>query len=184
MGSIDISSLGNITISSDQDGYVTTSWTGPTCEQVEMLEAIQSFRKATLLPKLIKRVIYNPPATIVMWNDGTKTIVKCMDDEEYSQYYGFCACVCKKLFGSSSAARKAAGIPKKKRSKNVKVFKVGDIVRIKNDLLGAFDVADDMWKYKGRLATITRVLPLDTYRLDVDGGEWNWYETLLERVKK
>lgn len=132
----------------------------------------------------VKKVIYNPPATIVMWDDGTKTVVKCMDDEWYSPYSGFCACVCKKLFGSSSAARKAAGIPKEKRSKNVKVFKVGDIVRIKNDLLGAFDVADDMWKYKGRLATITRVLPLDTYRLDVDGGEWNWYETLLERVKK
>lgn len=25
----------------------------------------------------IKKVIFNDPATIVLWNDGTKTVVKC-----------------------------------------------------------------------------------------------------------
>lgn len=31
-------------------------------------------------PKLkVDKVIYNPPATIVFWNDGTKTVVKCQE---------------------------------------------------------------------------------------------------------
>lgn len=29
----------------------------------------------------IDRVIYNPPATIVYWKDGTKTVVKCSDKD-------------------------------------------------------------------------------------------------------
>lgn len=164
-------SVGNLTV---HQGLDQISYTPLTFDNV--------FTKM-VVPK-VKQVIYNPPATIVMWDDGTKTVVKCMDQEWYSPYYGFCACICKKMFGSSSAARRAAGIPKEKRSKDVKVFKVGDIVRIKNNLLGAFDVPDDMWEYKGKVATITRVLSLGVYHLDVDGGKWNWYETLLERVKK
>lgn len=28
----------------------------------------------------IKRVIFNPPATIVLWEDGTKTVVKCHNE--------------------------------------------------------------------------------------------------------
>lgn len=28
----------------------------------------------------IKRVIFNPPATIVLWDDGTKTVVKCHNE--------------------------------------------------------------------------------------------------------
>lgn len=31
-------------------------------------------------PKLkVDKVIYNPPATIVFWNDGTKTVVMCQE---------------------------------------------------------------------------------------------------------
>jgi len=29
-----------------------------------------------------KKVIYNGPATIVFWNDGTKTVVKCSECKE------------------------------------------------------------------------------------------------------
>lgn len=65
----------------------------------------------------IKQVIFNAPATIVIWKDGEKTVVKCMDGEEFDPYYGFCAAVCKRLFGGSNAVRKAAGIPKQKRER-------------------------------------------------------------------
>lgn len=54
----------------------------------------------------IKNVIFNNPATIVFWEDGTKTVVKCMEGYIYDEYTGFMAAVCKKLFGSSSAVRK------------------------------------------------------------------------------
>lgn len=31
--------------------------------------------------KQIKNVIFNDPATIVFWKDGTKTVVKCQKDK-------------------------------------------------------------------------------------------------------
>lgn len=31
----------------------------------------------------IKKIIFNGPATIVMWTDGTKTVVKCAEDEVF-----------------------------------------------------------------------------------------------------
>lgn len=33
-------------------------------------------------------VIFNGPATIVFWNDGTKTVVKCSDGDEYDPESG------------------------------------------------------------------------------------------------
>lgn len=50
-------------------------------------------------PDPIKKVIYNDPATIIFWSDGTKTIVKCMEDEDYDPEKGFMAAVTKKVFG-------------------------------------------------------------------------------------
>ena len=44
----------------------------------------------------IKRVIYSEPATIVFWDDGTKTISKCVEQDEYDELTGFLMCVLKK----------------------------------------------------------------------------------------
>lgn len=54
----------------------------------------------------VKRVIYNGPKTIILWADNTKTIVSCGEGETYDYYTGFCAAVVKKLFGSTSNAKK------------------------------------------------------------------------------
>ena len=50
----------------------------------------------------IKRVIFNDPATIVIWEDGTKTVVKCQDGDIYDKQTGLALCVMKKYFGNSS----------------------------------------------------------------------------------
>lgn len=39
--------------------------------------------------KPYKKVIYNPPATVVIWNDNTKTIVKTTDGEKFDPERGF-----------------------------------------------------------------------------------------------
>ena len=54
----------------------------------------------------VKKIIYNPPATIVFWEDGSKTVVKCSKDDEYSPYYGFLAALAKKVYGNPSRVRK------------------------------------------------------------------------------
>ena len=50
---------------------------------------------------IIKRVIFDGPATIVFWDDGTKTIVKCTDSDEYSYEVGIAMCTLKKIFGET-----------------------------------------------------------------------------------
>ena len=47
----------------------------------------------------IKKVIFNDPATIVLWGDGTKTVVKCSEGDTYSKWAGLAFCICKKLMG-------------------------------------------------------------------------------------
>ena len=49
-----------------------------------------------------KRIVFNPPATIVFWKDGTKTVVKCSEGETFNEYNGFCAALAKKIFGYNS----------------------------------------------------------------------------------
>lgn len=40
---------------------------------------------------------------IVYWTDGTKTVVKCNENDEYSEYAGFVAAVAKKMYGGANA---------------------------------------------------------------------------------
>ncbi len=50
----------------------------------------------------IDRVIFNDPATIIIWTDGTKTVVKCGGNDTFDPEKGFAIAVVKKLFGNSS----------------------------------------------------------------------------------
>ena len=66
-------------------------------EQIGFPEQIFfSEKRCSLRPK---RVIFNPPATIVEWEDGTKTVVKCHDDA-FSEEFGFAMAVMRKIYGS------------------------------------------------------------------------------------
>lgn len=53
----------------------------------------------------IRRVIFSNPATIVFWEDNTKTVVRCMEGEKFERYAGFIAACAKKMFGSTSRAK-------------------------------------------------------------------------------
>lgn len=54
---------------------------------------------------LIKDVIFNFPATIVFWADGTKTVVKCVN-ECYDPEKGLAMAICKKILGNTGAYNK------------------------------------------------------------------------------
>lgn len=70
------------------------------------------FDSATSIPKAvpkptnylpeIKNVKFNGPATIIFWADGTKTVVKCQDGDDYSEEVGLAMCIVKKAFGNAS----------------------------------------------------------------------------------
>lgn len=50
----------------------------------------------------IKKVIFNYPATIVLWSDNTKTVVKCQDGDVFDYEKGLAMAVCKKLLGNNT----------------------------------------------------------------------------------
>lgn len=48
----------------------------------------------------VKEVIFAPPATIVYWKDGSRTVVKCSDDDYFDEEIGFTLCFMKKILGN------------------------------------------------------------------------------------
>ena len=50
----------------------------------------------------VKKVIFNKPATIVIWKDGTKTVVKCQGDDKFDPEKGLALCFMKKACGNKS----------------------------------------------------------------------------------
>lgn len=55
--------------------------------------------KEKTLSMTIKKVIFSPPATIIIWDDNTKTIVKAQEDEPYDPEKGMAMCIAKHIYG-------------------------------------------------------------------------------------
>lgn len=51
----------------------------------------------------IKRVIFNPPATIVYWSDCTKTVVKCNVNDIFDPEKGLAMAIAKRCAGNTRA---------------------------------------------------------------------------------
>lgn len=49
----------------------------------------------------IQKAIFNDPATIVYWSDGTKTVVKCQEGDAYDERTGLLLCCAKRLMGNT-----------------------------------------------------------------------------------
>lgn len=49
----------------------------------------------------IKKVIFNDPCTIVFWNDGTKTVVKCGEDDVFDPEKGLAMAISKYFFDNA-----------------------------------------------------------------------------------
>lgn len=86
----------------------------------------------TKLPE-IKNVIFNEPATIVIWSDGTKTVVKCQEGEGYDPEKGMAMAISKKALGNKGNYCEVfkKWLPEEE--------KVNDSRAFSNDLRKAFD---------------------------------------------
>ncbi|MDD2952522.1 MAG: hypothetical protein PHC95_05080 [Parabacteroides sp.] len=49
----------------------------------------------------IENVIFNNPATIVIWKDGSKTVVKCQPGEVFSKETGLAMAISKRAYGNT-----------------------------------------------------------------------------------
>lgn len=64
------------------------------------VEKIANPRTKSVGPFAIKNVYFNDPVTVVIWADGTKTIVRCQDGDTYSKETGLAMCFAKKALGN------------------------------------------------------------------------------------
>lgn len=55
---------------------------------------------AALMPK---KIHFNGPATVVEWNDGTKTVVKCQRGDTFDPFTGVAMCCMKKMLGTNES---------------------------------------------------------------------------------
>ena len=176
----------------------------PTDEAKRFLDFLK--KNGNNIPQ-VKQIIFNDPATIVYWQDGTKTVVKTMHGDTFNEEYGVAMAYMKKMFGSSTGFKKLVAKYKSEKkpvskvekevrketnnkdnsAMNIKKRKIGDKVVIKKDLVegtmlnGAY-VNDEMIDFKGKEAIIVDYCNGDTYDylLDIDDKEWSWSELMLE----
>lgn len=70
-----------------------------------LLFTVEENDKPTFFDKPYK-IIKSGLATICIWPDGTKTVVKCAKDETYSLYNAVASAIAIKIFGSNSAFKR------------------------------------------------------------------------------
>lgn len=98
---------------------------------IEFLSSWYNFKKVDD-DEIISRVIFNAPATIILWADGTKTVSKTYCDDAFDPEKGFAVACAKKLLGNGDAFRlkfaKWAPVKKAEAEPNIDGFSVGDRV--------------------------------------------------------
>lgn len=68
----------------------------------DLFDFIEYGGKLKVTRLIPNKIIKNGRATIVLWPDGTKTVVKLAEGDEPSDYAAFTAALAKKVYGSNS----------------------------------------------------------------------------------
>ena len=101
----------------------------------------------------IRDVIFSGPATVIIWDDDTKTVVKQQINDVYSEETGFAMCIAKKALGNKGRFNEVfkqwiPGYGEEENNPEREVFR-----RKFRDLLSAYNCckdngASDMWTYE------------------------------------
>lgn len=57
-------------------------------------------------PPTIKKVHFSGPMTVVIWEDGTKTLVKCSENDFFDYEKGLAMAIVKKMYGNDNSFHK------------------------------------------------------------------------------
>ena len=66
---------------------------------MDAFKYLKMFKENNMVPG-IKKVIFNKPCTIVLWEDGTKTIVRTQGKARFDKEKGLAMCIAKKALGN------------------------------------------------------------------------------------
>lgn len=67
----------------------------------KLCDKIQKEKRKAIYDSMIQQVIFNPPATIVFWRDGSKTVVKCGENDIFDPEKGLAMAISKRAFGDN-----------------------------------------------------------------------------------
>lgn len=70
--------------------------------QEEESKLLQAQLQNKRLRAMVKKVIFSGDRTIIMWNDGTKTVTQCHELDVYDKEKGILACMAKKLYENTN----------------------------------------------------------------------------------
>lgn len=70
-------------------------------EHRKLRDKILKEKNKSIYDSMIQRVIFNPPATIVIWRDGSKTVVKCGENDIFDPEKGLAMAISKRAFGDN-----------------------------------------------------------------------------------
>lgn len=82
------------------DTKVRDSFEKTYIEYGKAFKALERYSSCQYPIPQIKNVIFNYPATIVFWNDGTKTVVKCDERDQFDPEKGITMAFFKKMHGN------------------------------------------------------------------------------------
>ena len=118
--------IGDAAVNTDVKTITSNKSSGTKKVEVHVPVFDVRFSKELSIPEPI-RVISNPPHTIVFFNDGTKQVVKCSENDEYSLYGGFVNAIAIKLYKTNSHLKKSVDrmTVKQKPKRNKKDHKDG-----------------------------------------------------------
>lgn len=82
--------------------YIDTDTVGSIMDSCRYIKDIEKAKqKIKEYEKMkIENVIFNDPATIVFWRDGSKTVVKAQDGEPFDPEKGLAMAIAKKVYGN------------------------------------------------------------------------------------
>lgn len=98
----------------------------------EYLKVLRQYSSDVEFRTGIKKVIFNGPATIVIWVDGSKTVVKCAEGDGYSKFSGLAIAMCKRMYGTDFKRIFNHFIPKEETKCNSSETTVVEVVRCKD----------------------------------------------------
>lgn len=99
---------------------------------------------------LIKDVIFNDPATIVYWVDGTKTVVKA-HNEKFDPEKGLAMAICKRFLGSNKSGSNFNNIFKKWLPEQKESNSDTNIKDYEKNLMASFGVPPQVFYQQERL---------------------------------
>lgn len=70
-------------------------------EARKLYDKVQREKNKAIYDSMIQQVIFNPPATIVFWKDGSKTVVKCGENDIFDPEKGLAMAISKRAFGDN-----------------------------------------------------------------------------------